>query len=68
MRGGFASGEASKNIQESRAARLAGNRDHCRSLSRGATVLLRIVKHRYGRSHTEDAEGHLNGNDFRPVC
>ena len=66
-RGGFASAETLDSIEESRAARLAGNRDQYRALSRRTRTLLRRDKERYVRSLAEDVEGHLNANDLRPA-
>ncbi|MFV0264558.1 MAG: hypothetical protein ACK5JN_19375 [Kluyvera sp.] len=66
-RGGFASEETLENIERSRAARLAGNRDQYRALSRRTRALLRRDKERYVRSLAEDVEGHFNDNDLRPA-
>ncbi|KAG0729222.1 hypothetical protein GWK47_030777 [Chionoecetes opilio] len=66
-RRGFVSTETLEKIEESRAARLAGNRDQHRALSRRTRTLLRRDKERYVRSLAEDVEGHLNANDFRPA-
>ncbi|KAG0721937.1 hypothetical protein GWK47_045438 [Chionoecetes opilio] len=66
-RRGFVSMETLEKIEESRAARLAGNRDQHRALSRWTRTLLRRDKERYVRSLTEDVEGHLNANDLRPA-
>ncbi|KAG0727553.1 Craniofacial development protein 2 [Chionoecetes opilio] len=54
-----------EKIEESRAARLAGNQDQHRVLSRRTRTLLRRDKKRYVRSLAEDVEGHLNTNDLR---
>ncbi|KAG0725162.1 DNA replication licensing factor MCM4 [Chionoecetes opilio] len=59
--------ETLEKIEESRAARLAGNRDQHRALSRRTRTLLRRDKERYVRSLAEDVEGHLNANDLRPA-
>ena len=66
-RSGFASEETLENIEESRAARLAGNRGRYRALARRTRALLRRDKERYVRSLAEDVEGHLNANDLRPA-
>ncbi|KAG0714738.1 hypothetical protein GWK47_013555 [Chionoecetes opilio] len=66
-RRGFVSTETLEKIKESRAARLAGNRDQHRALSRRTRTLLRRDKERYVRSLAEDVEGHLNANDLRPA-
>ncbi|KAG0721945.1 hypothetical protein GWK47_045409 [Chionoecetes opilio] len=64
---GFVSTETLGNIEESRAARLAGNQDQHRALSRRTRTLLGRDKERYVRSLAEDVEGHLNVNDLRPA-
>lgn len=66
-RSGFASEETLENIEESRAARLAGDRGRYRVLSRRTRALLRRDKERYVRSLAEDVEVHLNANDLRPA-
>ncbi|KAG0730476.1 Transposon TX1 uncharacterized protein [Chionoecetes opilio] len=66
-RRGFVSTETLEKIEESRAARLAGNRDQHRALSRRTRTLLGRDKERYVRSLAEDVEGHLNANDLRPA-
>ncbi|KAG0713027.1 Transposon TX1 uncharacterized protein [Chionoecetes opilio] len=66
-RRGFVSTETLEKIEESRAARLAGNRDQHRALSRRTRTLLRRDKERCVRSLAEDVEGHLNANDLRPA-
>ncbi|KAG0730184.1 LINE-1 retrotransposable element ORF2 protein [Chionoecetes opilio] len=66
-RRGFVSTETLEKIEESRAARLAGNRDQHRALSRRTRTLLRRDKEKYVRSLAEDVEGHLNANDLRPA-
>ncbi|KAG0718569.1 Sphingomyelin phosphodiesterase 3 [Chionoecetes opilio] len=66
-RRGFVSTETLEKIEESRAARLAGNRDQHRALSRWTRTLLGRDKERYVRSLAEDVEGHLNANDLRPA-
>ncbi|KAG0711917.1 Peroxisomal N(1)-acetyl-spermine/spermidine oxidase [Chionoecetes opilio] len=54
-----------EKIEESRAARLAGNQDQHRALSRRTRTLLGRDKERYVRSLAEDVEGQLNANDLR---
>ncbi|KAG0724748.1 LINE-1 retrotransposable element ORF2 protein [Chionoecetes opilio] len=66
-RRGFVSTETLEKIEESRAARLAGNQDQHRALSRRTRTLLGKDKERYVRSLAEDVEGHLNANDLRPA-
>ncbi|KAG0718623.1 Transient receptor potential channel pyrexia [Chionoecetes opilio] len=67
-RRGFVSTETLEKIEESRAARLAGNQDQHRALSRRTRTLLGRDKKRYIRSLAEDVEGHLNAaNDLRPA-
>ncbi|KAG0721870.1 Ankyrin repeat and SOCS box protein 3 [Chionoecetes opilio] len=66
-RRGFVSTETLEKIEESRTARLAGNRDQHRALSRRTRTLLGRDKERYVRSLAEDVEGHLNANDLRPA-
>ncbi|KAG0712637.1 Adapter molecule Crk [Chionoecetes opilio] len=66
-RRGFVSTETLEKIEESRAARLAGNQDQHRALSRRTRTLLGRDKERYIRSLAEDVEGHLNANDLRPA-
>ncbi|KAG0720355.1 Protein lin-10 [Chionoecetes opilio] len=66
-RRGFVSTETLEKIEESRAARLAGNRDQHRALSCRTRTLLGRDKERYVRSLAEDVEGHLNANDLRPA-
>ena len=66
-RSGFVSRETMENIEKSRAARLAGDRDQHRALSRRTRTLLRRDKERYVRSLAEEVEGHLNINDLRPA-
>ncbi len=56
-----------ENIEESRSARLAGNRGRYRALACRTRALLRRDKERYVRSMAEDVEGHLNANDLRPA-
>ncbi|KAG0722413.1 hypothetical protein GWK47_006041 [Chionoecetes opilio] len=66
-RRGFVSTETLEKIEESHAARLAGNWDQHRALSRRTRTLLGRDKERYVRSLAEDVEGHLNANDLRPA-
>ena len=66
-RSGVASGETLEAIEESRAARLAGNLDHYRTLSRRTRALLRRDKERYVRELAEDVEGCLNANNLQPA-
>ncbi len=66
-RGGFVSAETLENIEESRAARLAGNLDTYRSLSRRTRTLLRRDKERYVRDLTEEAKGNLNSIYLKPA-
>ncbi|XP_050735881.1 uncharacterized protein LOC127008208 [Eriocheir sinensis] len=66
-RSGFASMETLENIEESRGARLAGNRDQYRVLSCRTSALLRRDKERYVRGLAEEVEGHLNANDHQPA-
>ncbi|KAG0720366.1 hypothetical protein GWK47_048649 [Chionoecetes opilio] len=65
-RRGFVSTETLEKIEESRAARLAGNQDQHRALSRRTRTLLGRDKERYVRSLAENIEGYLNANDHRP--
>ncbi len=66
-RSGVASKETMRAIEESRAARLAGNRGHYRTLSRRTRALLRRDKERYVRALAEDVEGCINANNLRPA-
>ena len=54
---GFASAETLDSIEKSHAARLAGNQNQYRALSRRIRTLLRRDKERYVRSFAEDVEG-----------
>ena len=63
----FASAEKLDSIKKSHTARLAGNRDQYRTLSRRTRTLLRRDKVRYIRSLAADVESHLNANDFKPA-
>ena len=66
-RSGFALSETLESIEESRAARHDGNRDHYRSLSRRTRILLKRDKERYVSGLVEDVICHLNANDLRPA-
>ena len=66
-RSGVASEETLRTIEESRAARLAGNLGQHRTLSRRTRALLRRDKERYVRGLAEDAEGCFNANNLRPA-
>ena len=63
-RSSFISVETLESIEESRAARLAGDHYQYRALSRRTRTLLRRDKERYVRGL---AERHLNANDLRPA-
>lgn len=63
---GSPSEETPKNIEESRAAVLAGNRDPYRDLSRRTRALLGRDK-KYVWSHAEEVDGHFNDNDLRAL-
>ena len=66
-RSGFASGETLESIEESRTARLAGDRSRYRDLARRTRALLRRDKERYVRDLAGQVEGNLNVNDLRPA-
>ncbi|XP_045101313.1 uncharacterized protein LOC123498214 [Portunus trituberculatus] len=66
-RSGFASVETLDSIEESRTARLGGNRDQYRVLSCKTRALLRRDKERYVRGLAEDVYCHLYANDLRPA-
>ena len=66
-RSGVASREMLENIEESRAARLSGDLDRYRTLSRRTRALLSRDKERYVRELAEEVEGRLNLNDLRPA-
>ena len=66
-RSGLASVETLESIEVSRAARLAGNHDQYRTLSRKTRILLRRDKERYVRGLAEDVECHLNANALSPA-
>ena len=66
-RSGFTSVETLECIEESCAARFAGEHDQYKALSRRTKPLLRRNKERYVRGLPEDAECHLNANDLRPA-
>ena len=57
---GFTSVKTLESIEESRAARLAGDHDQYRALSRRTRTLLRRDKERYVSALAEDVECHLN--------
>ena len=59
---GFILVEMLESIEESHAARLAGNHDQYRALSCRIRALLRRDKEKY-----VDVECHLNANDIRPA-
>ena len=63
----FTSVETVERIDESRAARLAGDHDQYRALSCRTRILLRKDEERYVRGLAEDVECHLNANDLRPA-
>ena len=63
-RGGFVSVETLDSIAKSYAARLAGNQNQYRALSRRIRTLLRRDEKRYVRSLAEDVEDHLNANVY----
>ncbi len=56
-----------RNIEDSRAARLAGNLDTYRFLSCRTRTLLWRDKERYVRDLAEEVEGNLNANQFGPA-
>ena len=66
-RSGFTSGETLESIEESRAARLAGDHGQYRALSRRIRTLLRRDQERNVRGLAEDVKCHLNANDLRPA-
>ena len=66
-RNGFASPETVETIGRSRAARLAGNRDQYRTLSRKTRACLRRDKERYVRGIAEEVEENFIVNDLRPA-
>ena len=59
---GFISEEMLESIEESRDARLAGDHDQYRALSRRTRTLLRRDKERYVWGLAEDVKCHINGN------
>ena len=63
-RSGFTSVETLESIEESRAARVAGDHDQNSALSRRTRTLLRRDKDRYVRGLTEDVECLLNAIDL----
>lgn len=66
-RSGVASEETLTTIEESRAARLAGNHDQYRTLVRRTRALLRRDKERYVRDLAEEVEGCLSANNLQPA-
>ena len=64
---GFALVEMLNSTEKSCTARLAGNWDQYKALSRRTRILLRRDNERYVRSLIEDFEVHLNANDLQPV-
>ena len=64
---GFTSVETLKSIEESRAARLAGNHEKFRALPSRTRTLLRRDKERYVRGLAVDVKCHLKANDPRPA-
>ena len=66
-RSGVASEETLRTIEESRAARLAGNLDQYRTLSRRTRALLRRDTERRVRELAEDVEGCFNANNLQPA-
>ena len=66
-RSGVASEDTLRNIEESRAARLAGDLDHYRTLARRTRALLRRDKERYVRELAENVEGCFDANNLRPA-
>ena len=65
-RSDFTSVETLESIEESLTARLAGDHDQYRALSRRTRTLLRRDK-MYVRGLVENVECHLNAIDLRPV-
>ena len=65
-RSDFTSVETLECIEESCAARFAGNHDQNRALSHRTRAHLRRDK-KYFRGLAEDVECHLNANDLRPA-
>ena len=66
-RRGFISGETLDKIEESRAARLAGDLEQHRNLTRSTRASLRRDKERYVRGIAEEVEGHFRANDLSPA-
>ena len=66
-RRGFLSEETLNTIEESRAARLDGNLDRHRVLSRRARTALRRDKEGYVREIAEEVEGNFLVNDLQPA-
>ena len=63
----FASMETLEGIEESCAARLAGNQYQYSALSHRTRILLRRDKERYVRGLAEDVECHLDVSDLMPI-
>ena len=59
--------ETLESIEESRAARLAGNQDQYRALLRRTRTLLSRDKEWYVRALAEDVGCHLSAKDLRPA-
>ena len=66
VRGAFVLQETLDLVEESRAARLAGDRGQHRTLSRRARASLRRDKERYVRGIVEEVEGNLAIGDLEP--
>ena len=66
-RSDFTSVETQESNEQSRAARLPGDHDQYRALSRRTSTLLKRDKERYVRGLAEDVESHLRANDLRPA-
>ena len=66
-RRGFVTRETLDLIEESRTARLAGNRRQHRNLTRSTRASLRRDKERYVRDIAEQVEGHFSANDLSPA-
>ncbi len=54
-------------MEEHRAARLAGDLDRHRNLTRSARASLRMDKERYVWGIAEEVEGHFRANDLSPA-
>ena len=66
-RSGVASEETLQAIEESRAARLAGDLDQHRTLARRTRALLRRDKERYVKGIAEEVEGCFHMNNLQPA-